>query len=88
MDSEVLDSIKHHEWYLINGGMNIARLKTLGYYVDHVSGEKFFVHGAEVDRMVEFYTFQIEDRARIILSLKDSLIEERVSDSSEYVMEP
>ena len=82
-NEEIFDSIKHNEWFIINAGMNLARLKAFNYYVDS-GGEKQWVNHSEVDGMYDMYSYEILKRARAILSLKDELTEERVSDSTEF----
>ena len=82
-NEEIELSIKHNEWFIINGGLNLARLKALGYYVDN-DGKKYYVNRSERDALIEHYVYQIESRGRSILSLKDELLPERISDSSEF----
>ena len=87
-NKEILAHIKHNEWFLINHGLNLARLKAFRYYVDS-NGERCYLSPSSIDTYYEYYVHQIESRAKSILALKDELTPERVTeDSSEFNVEP
>lgn len=86
-NEEIMESIKHNEWFIINGGLNLARLRTLGYYVDN-NGEKIHVGLEEADAHHDYYVDQIRQRGKAILSLKDSMMPERLSRDSEFNTPP
>ena len=80
---KIEDSIRHNEWFILNAGLNIARLKALGYYVDN-DGKKYYVGLNENAALIEHYIHQVESRGRSILSLKDELLPDRLSTDTEF----
>ena len=81
-NEDVAGHIRHNEWFLINHGLNLARLKLFGYFVNS-DGESEAVSHDAIDETYDWFVKEIESRGREIMIAKDSLLPERLTESSE-----